>query len=142
MDAGRVAVVGVSMGSFVSFAALMNDARIKVATTIIASPYWSDIPGDSEVDLGSEAEADLADFSLRNEPAGRKESIPPRALLMQIGGEDRHYDGARVERFYEQLRPLYGDERERLGLIVHPGVGHECTSEMWTNAVAWLEKYP
>jgi len=139
VDAGRVAVAGVSMGDFVSFAALVNDARIKVATPIIASPYWGDIPGDSDVDLGSEA--DLTDFSLRNEPAGRKESIPPRALLMQIGGEDRHYDGARVELFYEQLRPLYGDESERLGLIVHPGVGHELTAEMWANAVAWLEKY-
>ena len=139
MDADRIAVLGVSMGGFVSFAALVNDTRIKVATPIIASPYWGDIPGDSDVDLGSEA--DLTDFSLRNEPAGRKESIPPRALLMQIGGEDRHYDGARVELFYEQLRPLYGDESERLGLIVHPGVGHELTAEMWANAVAWLEKY-
>lgn len=141
VDAGRVAVVGVSMGGFVSFAALVNDARIKVATPIIASPYWGDIPGDSEVDLDGDAEADLADFSRRNEPAGRKEAIPPRALLMQIGGEDSHYDGARVESFYEQLRPLYGDESERLGLIVHPGVGHELTAEMWANSVAWLEKY-
>ena len=141
VDAGRVAIVGVSMGGFVSFAALVNDTRIKVATPIIASPYWSDIPGDSDVDLGSEAEADLADFSRRNEPAGRKESIPPRPLLMQIGGEDTHYDGARVERFYEELRPLYGDESERVDMIVHPGVGHDFTAEMWVSAVAWLEKY-
>lgn len=141
VDAGRVAVLGVSMGGFVSFAALVNDARIKVATPIIASPYWGDIPGDSDLDLDREAEADLADFSLRNEPASRKESIPPRALLMQIGGEDRHYAGARVERFYEELRPLYRDESERLALIVHRGVGHELTAEMWANAVAWLEKY-
>jgi len=141
VDAGRVAVVGVSMGGFVSFATLVNDLRIKVATPIIASPYWGDIPGDSDVDLDGEAKADLADLSTRNEPAGRKESIPPRALLMQIGGEDRHYDGARVESFYEELRPLYGDENERVSLIVHPGVGHELTAEMWANAVAWLEKY-
>jgi hypothetical protein len=60
---------------------------------------------------------------------------------MQIGGKDRHYDGARVERFYEELRPFYGDESERLGLIVHPGVGHELSAEMWANAVAWLEKF-
>ena len=141
VDSTRIAVVGVSMGGFVSFAALVNDARIKVATPIIASPYWGDIPGDSNVALDNQAEADLADFSKRNEPAGRKETIPPRALLMQIGGEDRHYNGARVESFYEELRPLYGNESERLGLIVHPGVGHELTAEMWANAVAWLEKY-
>lgn len=141
VDTSRIAVAGVSMGGFVSFAALVNDPRIKVATPIIASPYWGDIPGDTPVDLDAEAEADLADFSRKNEPANRKESIPPRALLMQIGAEDVHYDGHRVELFYEELRGLYGDQAERLRLIVHPGVGHECTPEMWANAVAWLEKY-
>jgi hypothetical protein len=57
----------------------------------------------------------------------------------EIGAEDRHYDGARVERFYDELRELYDEESERL--IVHPGVAHELTAEMWANAVAWLEKY-
>jgi dienelactone hydrolase len=138
VDSGRIAVAGVSMGGFVSFAALVGDPRIKVATPIIASPYWGDIPGDAPVDLDTAAEADLAGFAAANEPAAQKESIPPRALLMQIGAEDSHYDGARVERFYEELRPLYGDDPERLRLIVHPGVGHDFTAEMWANAVAWL----
>ena len=89
----------------------------------------------------AEAAAELADFSRKNEPASRMEIIPPRALLMQIGAEDVHYDCGSVELFYEELRPLYGDQAERLRLIVYPGVGHECTPEMWANAVAWLEKY-
>jgi pimeloyl-ACP methyl ester carboxylesterase len=141
VDSDRIAVAGISMGGFVSFAALVNDQRIKVATPIIASPYWGDIPGDTPVDLDSEAEADLADFTRRNEPASRKESIPPRALLMQVGAEDVHYNVRRVELFYRELRELYGDQAERLRLIVHAGVGHECTPEMWASAVAWLEKY-
>ena len=141
VDSDRIAVVGISMGGFVSFAAFVNDRRIKVATPIIASPYWGDIPGDTPVDLDAEAEADLADFSRKNEPANRSESIPPRALLMQIGADDVHYDVHRVELFCEELRGLYGDQAERLRLIVHPGIGHECTPEMWANAVAWLEKY-
>jgi pimeloyl-ACP methyl ester carboxylesterase len=137
----RIGVTGISMGGFVSFAALVNDPRIKVATPIIASPYWGDIPGDTPVDLDAEAEADLADFSPTNEPSGRMETIPPRALLMQIGAEDVHYNCRRVEIFYEELRELYGDQAERLRLIVYPFVGHECTPEMWANAVAWLGKY-
>lgn len=106
VDCDRIGVVGISMGGFVGYAALVNDARIKVATPIIASPYWGDIPGDTPVDLDAEAEADLADFSRRNEPAAHKESIPPRALLMQIGADDVHYKRARVELFYDELRPL------------------------------------
>jgi len=61
--------------------------------------------------------------------------------LMQIGAEDAQCDGAQIERFCEGLRELYGNQAERLRLIVHPGVGHEFTAEMWANAVAWLEKY-
>ena len=60
---------------------------------------------------------------------------------MQIGAEDVHYNGHRVELFYEELRPLYGDQAERLRLIVQPGVRHECTPEMWANAIDWLEKH-
>ncbi len=141
VDSDRIAVAGISMGGFVSFAALVNDRRIKVATPIIASPYWEDIPGDTPVDLDAEAEADLTDFSRRNEPASRMETIPPRALLMQVGAEDAHYKVQRVELFYEELRPLYGNQAERLRLIVQPGVGHECTPEMWANAIAWLDAY-
>ncbi|MHB8059585.1 MAG: alpha/beta hydrolase family protein [Gaiellaceae bacterium] len=141
VDSDRIGITGISMGGFVSFAALVNDARIKVATPIIASPYWGDVPADTPVDLDAAAAADLADFARNNEPASRMETIPPRALLMQIGAEDVHYDCGSVELFYEELRPLYGDESERLGLIVQPGIGHECTPEMWANTLAWLEKY-
>jgi dienelactone hydrolase len=141
VDPDRIAVAGVSMGGFVTFAALVDDARIKVATPIIASPYWSDIPGDTAVDLDVVGRAGLAAFSKESEPAARMESIPPRPLLIQIGAEDNHYDGGRVERFCEQLLPLYGDDSERLHLIVHPGVGHELTPGMWANAVAWLDAH-
>jgi predicted esterase len=41
----------------------------------------------------------------------------------------------------EELRELYSDQAERVGLLVYPGVGHECTPEMWASAVAWLETY-
>jgi hypothetical protein len=60
---------------------------------------------------------------------------------MQIGAEDAQCDGAQIGRFCEELRGLYGDELERVRLIVHPGVGHEFTAEMWASAVAWLETY-
>lgn len=135
IDPDRIAVAGASTGGFVSFAALVNDPRIKVAISIIASPLWGDIP-----ELDPTARADLVEFPALSETA-RKESIPPRALLVQIGAEDAQCDSAQIERFCEELRELYGDEPERVRLIVHSGVGHELTSEMWANAVAWLETY-
>jgi hypothetical protein len=139
VDPGKIALVGVSMGGFASFAALVDDPRVAVAAPIISSPYWGDIPADVPVDLATTG-AELAAVA-ENEPATRMGSIPPRPLLMQIGAEDTHYDAARVVRFYEVLRPLYGGASERLRLIVHAGVAHELTDGMWANAVAWVEAH-
>jgi pimeloyl-ACP methyl ester carboxylesterase len=131
-DTGRVACVGVSLGGFATFRALADDARIDVACTIIASPHWDDIPGDRPV--LSDEPPDLRD------PADDLAAIPPRALQMQVGAEDRHYDPARVASFYDELRPLY-DDADRLELVVHPGVAHEFTDEMWARALGWLERH-
>jgi hypothetical protein len=141
LDVSRIAVAGVSMGGFVTYSALASDRRIKVAMPIIASPFWSDIPGDTTVGMDDAAQAELKRLAASAEPAMRREAFPPRALLGQIGGADLHYNGARVERFYEELRPLYGDSAERARLIVYPGVAHEFTGEMWTAALGWLETY-
>ena len=135
IDPKRIAVAGASTGGFVSFAALVNDPRIKVAVSIIASPLWGDIP-----DLDAAARAELVGRFPALRSSRQRESIPPRALLLQIGAEDAQSDGTQIERFCEELRELY-DEPERVRLVVHPGVGHELTAEMWSNAVAWLEKY-
>ena len=141
VDPQRIALAGVSMGGFVTYAALANDARISVAVPIIASPYWGDIPGDSDVALSAESQAELESLAARAEPAARMEMFPPRALLGQIGDIDTHYNGERVKRFFDMLRPLYGSDSDRARLIVHPGVAHDFTAEMWANALAWFETY-
>lgn len=135
IDPERIAVAGASTGGFVGFAALVNDPRIKVAVSIIASPLWGDVP-----DLDAAARSELAGLFPALRSSRQRESIPPRALLLQIGAEDTQSDGTQIERFCEELRELY-DEPERVRLVVHPGVGHELTAEMWANAVVWLEKY-
>lgn len=75
-------------------------------------------------------------------PALFPELFPPRPLLIQIGEQDRHYDVYRVRGFAEQLQNQYYERHAgRLKLIVHEGVGHEFTSDMWTNVMAWFNQY-
>lgn len=45
VDKERIAMIGVSMGGFATYRAIVTDHRIKVGAPIISSPYWDDIPG-------------------------------------------------------------------------------------------------
>ena len=75
-------------------------------------------------------------------PALFPERFAARPLLIQTGSLDRHYDVDRVKEFVEQLRENhYKADAYRLKLIVHKGVGHEFTYDMWANVVAWFNQY-
>lgn len=50
-----------------------------------------------------------------------------------------HWFSGSKEGRIERLDEL--NEKGWFAVIVHPGVGHECTPEMWANAVAWLDTY-
>ena len=142
IDRNRIGVCGVSMGGFATFRALVIEKRITVAAPIIASPYWDDVPQGVPVAEDSDSRQALDRISQESSPALFPERFFPRPLLIQIGSEDRHYDGGRVREFAERLRSgPYRDDAPRLRLIVHEGVGHECTSDMWAHVLAWFDEY-
>lgn len=72
-DTGRAALVGVSMGAFLVYRALL-DVPVRAAVAILGSPVW---PGPRNPALVSpEAFADVALLSITAE---RDERVPPRA---------------------------------------------------------------
>jgi pimeloyl-ACP methyl ester carboxylesterase len=142
VDPQRIGMAGVSMGGFTTFRALVIEDRITVAAPIIASPYWDDIPQGVPIAEEAEDRQALERISRECSPALFPERFPPRPLLIQIGGEDGHYDGARVIAFAEQLRGYYRPaDADRVALVVHKGVGHELTPDMWANALGWFGKH-
>lgn len=141
IDGQRVGMVGVSMGGFVTFRALTFEKRIKAAAPIIASPFWDDLPAEVPVLSTPEARLALTAYAQRYNPAYYPDQFFPRPLLIQIGEEDQHYNGAKVKRFYHGLKGRYRTDAEKVKLIVHEGVGHTFTEPMWVNAVDWLQKY-
>lgn len=140
IDKDRIAMIGVSMGGFITFRSIVIDERIKVGIPIISSPYWDDIPGDvpTLTDDGS-IKLELETYAQEYQPSVCIDKFYPRSILMQIGDSDKHYDKEKVKDFYNKLKQFYGDHQERLKLIIYPDTKHELKEEMWNQAIQWLK---
>lgn len=141
IDSDRIAMIGISMGGFITFRSIVLDDRIKVGIPIISSPYWDDIPGDISIHRDDSVQDEFAALIDTFQPADCIDRFYPAALLMQVGGKDQHYNLAKVQDFYQRLQVYYSSSPERLRLIVYPETKHEVTSEMWIQALRWLKVY-
>ena len=139
IDINRVAMLGVSMGGFITYRAILVDERIKVGIPIISSPYWDDIPSDVPMETDKSNVAWKA-ISESCQPAKYADKFYPTALLMQIGDADGHYSKDKVQEFYDKVSKYYTDCPEKLRLINYPDTRHEFTREMWTQALNWLRE--
>ena len=68
IEGNRIAVLGVSMGGFITYKVIAIDDRVTVGIPIISSPFWDDIPGDVPVETG-ESIAELKAICERDQPA-------------------------------------------------------------------------
>ncbi len=139
VEEDKIAVIGVSMGGFVTFRAIVIDDRIKVGIPIISSPYWDDIPGDIPIVNNEITEIELNSLSVKYQPSQHLDKFYPTALLLQIGDKDMHYDINKVKNFYNELKNFYCDSPEKLRLIIYPNTKHELKQEMWEQALKWLK---
>jgi len=141
IDGARIGIIGGSMGGFAAFRALVIDERIKVAAPIIASPYLDEVPKDVPVLGDPEVQQALEAYSRKYNPANYLEKFYPRAILIQIGEQDIHFNGKRVANFYQELLPHYREAPDRLKFIAHENIAHEITATMWRNVTSWLQKH-
>ena len=141
IDEQRIGMLGVSMGAHITFSALVSEERIKVATPIIGSPFWDDVPNDMPVDESPEAMNKLKALSNRYSPSLFLDKYYPRALLMQVGAKDIHVNVERVKNFHEDLKRYYKENPSLLKLLLHEKIGHRVSSAMWDNAVDWFREF-
>ena len=138
LSAQDAALHGVSLGGYITFAALLNEPRLRVATVAMGSPDW--LEGLRARGLGpGHPGYDLA--ALAN-PLDRAPALyPPRPLLMLHGDADDVVPVQGVRALYKRLLPLYKDAPERLALTIFPGLGHHYTDDMAAQSVAWTQKF-
>ena len=132
----QAAVHGISLGGYLTFAALLAEPRLCVASVAMGSPDWL---GQMEMlgfGPGTPAYELVRPFSPLEHAA---DIYPPRPLLLLHGDADDVVPVAGVQRLYERLRPLYPTERLRLDIT--PGLGHRYTDEMLARSVAWTVRF-
>lgn len=123
------------MGGFITLRSLIVDQRIKVAASVIASPYWADFPQDVACLDTPQQIQQLQAYAARYQPANCLQKFFPTALLIQNGEEDQHVDASTLQKFYTTLQPYYQQEPERLKLHIFPDTAHDFTAPMWTNTL-------
>lgn len=134
----RAAVHGISLGGYITFAALVGETRLAVASVAMGSPDWL---GPLRA-LGVSLDLPLLAPIVAANPLDRAEATyPPRPLLMLHGETDEVVSPAGVRLLSERLAPLYRDAPERLQLITYPGLGHQYTEDMARRSVAWTQRF-
>jgi dienelactone hydrolase len=124
-DEGRLGITGRSMGGEISYAAVLNEPRIRAAAPMVGSPEWTLPWPDSP-----------------HRHTGRFYPVP---ILSHSAELDEYVPAKYIRDFRDRLTPLYGQSPERLRYIEYPGVGHFLTPELWQKTyqrvVAWFERW-
>lgn len=134
----KVAIHGVSLGGYITFAALPDEPRLAVATVAMGSPDW--LEGMKALGLGPGHP--IYDRTALGSPLARAAATyPPRPLLMLHGDQDEVVSVQGVCSLYESLRAAYQDDPDTLELTIYPGLGHRYTDEMVEQSVAWTRRF-
>jgi hypothetical protein len=122
VDRARVSMVGISMGAFLAYRAIVGDVPLRSVVALLGSPEW---PGVTSAHRSLSAFRDVALLSITAE---HDVSVPPAA----------------VHRLHDALAVRPDDATPRHHHVLR-GSGHLTTAAQWaeamTETVAWLERY-
>jgi pimeloyl-ACP methyl ester carboxylesterase len=125
IQADKLGLIGVSMGGYIAYAAILADARIKAAAVILGSPHWWEAPGES--------------------PDRQLSGFYPTAILSQNAGQDRSVSPEYARAFHQQLAAYYTESPERQAYLEYPDSGHFMHEadwkRCWENALGWMDTY-
>ncbi len=125
LTAGKIGIVGISMGGYITYTAIPQEPRLQAAVAILGSPRWSlDWPEMPAHHLDR-----FAEIKLLSQTAGLDESVPPE----------------RARAFHEQLRAMYNDDGARFEYVEYPHSPHFMREEDWAvcwgRTVAWFQRH-
>lgn len=134
----RAAIHGISLGGYITFAALIDEPRLTVASVAMGSPDWLGPLRALGVSLDDPFLAPI----VQNNPLDRAaDAYPLRPLLLLHGEQDETVSIEGVRLLAERLRPAYRDDPDRLELVTYPNLGHQYTEDMIQQSVAWTKRF-
>ncbi|MFW5782117.1 MAG: alpha/beta hydrolase family protein [Candidatus Muiribacteriaceae bacterium] len=120
----KFGVIGISMGAYITYAALIREKRIRVACPVIGSPVIAE-----------------NEYSPHNNP----DKIYPRPLLIQNSKDDTVVPVDATRDFLEKLKTTYADRADLIKYIEYKGEDHFFTenawNDVWKNVITFLDSY-
>jgi len=163
VDAGRLGMLGLSLGGMEALLLGSLDERLNVAVSVGGQVSWAPVfeagawrllfggldltrqlisNGASGTDALAAFRARMPELEVLD--ASRVAPLlAPRPLLLMTGEEDPYVGAAAARHTYEAALPAYraAGAADRLDLWVEPGAGHGFTRAMEERAVAWLLRF-
>ena len=131
-QARRIGGLGVSLGGFTLFSAMVeNPGLLAAASLILGSPQWAGLSPQSP--------------TWGHSPHHWLDRFYPTALLIQNAGQDEHVRTAHAREFHQAVGPHYAQAPERLAYHEYPRSGHFMRSDdwdlAWHNTLNWFASY-
>ncbi len=140
----RLAVMGSSMGGFISSGIFAANKEIKCLINMNGASAWQkaeetykamDFEGKGMTDKKILEEIKIYD------PLSRKDELYPRPILLLHGDADTSVPIDIQRYFYDEIKDVYKDKPERLKFVIEPRLNHYKTVKMMEETIAWLDKY-
>lgn len=146
VDASRVAVMGISMGSSTCMVVAWREPRVSVVVALIgAVDFWYDMtktaPGPDQDAKRKALSPRVRQLVGSLNPQDHKAAIASKALFLANGARDKGIDIGSIKRFVKDLQPSYKDHPDRLKLLEEPEKGHSVTDRMWTEGTEFLLRH-
>ena len=129
-DCGNFALVGISMGGCIAFAAGCNFPKLKAVVPLLSCPNWAEICPDLPDELWHES------------PHLTPEWYNPTALLIQNAGSDQHVPPQPARDFYEEAKLYYSGVPHLIEYCEYPNSDHfmepDEWAQMWDRTLEWL----
>ena len=121
----KLGLVGVSMGGYIAYAAVLNEIRLKAVSVMLGSPHWWEAKADS--------------------PDNHPERFYPTALLSQNAGRDGSVPPGYAREFHRGLAPYYAEQPSRQQYVEYPESGHFMREAdwnlCWERSLNWLKTW-
>lgn len=140
----RIAVMGSSMGGFISSGIFAANKEIKCHINMNGACAWQKaVEAYKAMDYEGKGMAveEMLEEIQKYDPLSRKAEMYPRPILLLHGDADTSVPIDIQRYFYDDMKEVYKDVPERLRFVIEPKLNHYKTVRMMEETIAWLDKY-
>lgn len=142
VDAGRIGVTGMSMGSTRAWWLMALDERLKAAVCVACMTRYQDLIRHEAIKAHG-IYYFVPDILQHFDSEAVMALAAPRAMLFMTGDQDGGSPVEGVRTLEAKVAPFYqlGNATPKFESVVYPGVGHVYLPEMWEKTVQWMDAH-